>query len=121
MIWLNSDDREFLTGRLSLVPGPANLAAPVALIDVVIKTPQWMDDAICAQTAPDVFFPDKDRGARWEAEEAKAICARCPVRAACLDFAEEHGEEYGVWGGLSVNERRVRARARQAQARGSAA
>lgn len=66
------------------------------------ETPEWMAAGICAQTDPDAFFPEKGGSTR----EAKAICRSCPVRAACLDYALEHEERYGIWGGLSERERR---------------
>lgn len=50
----------------------------------------------------DIFFPS--RGA--PTAPAKAICAVCEVRAECLDWAIEHSEKYGIWGGLSERERR---------------
>lgn len=62
----------------------------------------WMVDALCAQTDPDAFFPDKGESLR----PAKAVCLACPVRSACLAYALEHREPHGVWGGLSPRERR---------------
>lgn len=59
-------------------------------------------DALCAQTDPEVFFPEKG----GTTKEAKRICARCEVRDACLTFAVEGDERFGVWGGLSERERR---------------
>jgi len=57
---------------------------------------------LCAQTDPEVFFPEKGGSVR----EAKAVCAGCPVRAQCLEHALAHDERFGVWGGLSERERR---------------
>jgi WhiB family redox-sensing transcriptional regulator len=62
----------------------------------------WMDDALCAQTDPDLFFPDLGGSAK----AAKAVCAGCDVAAECLAYALEHGEREGIWGGLSPLERR---------------
>lgn len=62
----------------------------------------WMTDALCAQVDPESFFPDQGASAR----DAKAICARCPVRAECLAYALERDERFGVWGGQSEKERR---------------
>ena len=62
----------------------------------------WWFEGVCAQTDPEVFFPEKGGSVR----EAKAVCARCPVRAQCLAHALAHGERFGVWGGLSEPERR---------------
>lgn len=60
----------------------------------------WMADGLCAQTDPDLFFPELGGSAR----EAKAICAACPVRARCLAYALEH-QERGIWGGTSDRQR----------------
>ncbi|WP_073919489.1 WhiB family transcriptional regulator [Streptomyces sp. CB02009] len=57
---------------------------------------------------PDLFFPVGDTGpALLQIIEAKKICATCPVIDACLRGALERGEETGVWGGLSEDERRT--------------
>lgn len=66
------------------------------------ETPEWMADALCAQTDPDLFFPELGSNGN----PAKAVCARRRVRAECLDYAMEHREPFGVWGGLSDRERR---------------
>lgn len=66
----------------------------------------WAASALCAQTDPEMFFPDKGGSTR----DAKAICATCPVRRECLDYALEHGERFGIWGGHSERERRKLAR-----------
>ena len=65
-------------------------------------SPRWWFAGLCAQTDPELFFPEKGGSVR----EAKAVCARCPVRAQCLEHALAHGERFGVWGGLSERERR---------------
>jgi hypothetical protein len=61
-----------------------------------------MDDAVCAQTDPDAFFPDKGGSVR----EAKRICASCEVKAQCLAYALERQERFGIWGGMSERQRR---------------
>ncbi|MDQ1247060.1 MAG: WhiB family transcriptional regulator, redox-sensing transcriptional regulator [Actinomycetota bacterium] len=62
----------------------------------------WREDALCPQTDPDAFFPDKGGSSR----PAKQICGRCSVRSACLSYALENGIREGIWGGLSPSERR---------------
>jgi WhiB family redox-sensing transcriptional regulator len=62
----------------------------------------WQDRALCAETDPEAFFPEKGGSTR----EAKKICLRCGVRDECLDYALEHDERFGIWGGLSERERR---------------
>ena len=67
----------------------------------------WRMDALCAQTDPELFFPEVGE----RAPAAKAICARCPSREPCLAWSLDNRERYGIWGGLSADERkRVRAR-----------
>ena len=61
----------------------------------------WHDSALCAQTDPEVFFPEKG----FPAQDARRVCTACPVRDACLDYALTNRERYGVWGGLSERER----------------
>jgi WhiB family redox-sensing transcriptional regulator len=62
----------------------------------------WADYALCTQTDPELFFPEKGGSTR----EAKSICAACTVRAECLMFALEHRERFGIWGGMSERARR---------------
>jgi len=64
--------------------------------------PGWQDRALCAQTDPEAFFPEKGGSTR----EAKKVCRSCEVRAECLEYALEHDERFGIWGGLSERERR---------------
>lgn len=63
---------------------------------------EWQERALCAQTDPEAFFPEKGGSTR----EAKRICAGCEVRSECLEYALEHDERFGIWGGLSERERR---------------
>ena len=77
----------------------------------------WRDRAACLGENPELFFPDGNTGpARLQAERAKAVCRRCPVVEACLKWAMETGQDAGVWGGLSEDERRALKR-RNARAR----
>jgi WhiB family redox-sensing transcriptional regulator len=62
----------------------------------------WQSDAICAQTDPEAFFPEKGGSTR----EAKKICQGCDVKAQCLEYALKNDERFGIWGGLSERERR---------------
>lgn len=66
--------------------------------------PPWTVEALCAQTDPEVFFPEK--GGRHQTGRAKAVCAACPVTTVCLQYAIANREEFGVWGGTSPEERR---------------
>jgi WhiB family redox-sensing transcriptional regulator len=63
----------------------------------------WRDSALCAQTDPEIFFPDKGESTT----PAKRVCAGCEVRIECLQDALDRGERFGVWGGLSERQRRT--------------
>jgi WhiB family redox-sensing transcriptional regulator len=62
----------------------------------------WQEQALCAETDPEAFFPEKGGSTR----EAKKICTGCEVRSECLDYALANDERFGIWGGLSERERR---------------
>ncbi|MDR0432516.1 MAG: WhiB family transcriptional regulator [Bifidobacteriaceae bacterium] len=62
----------------------------------------WQERALCAQTDPEAFFPEKGGSTR----EAKRICESCEVRAECLEYALANDERFGIWGGYSERERR---------------
>ena len=62
----------------------------------------WHERALCAETDPEAFFPEKGGSTR----EAKKICVGCEVRGECLAYALDNDERFGIWGGLSERERR---------------
>ena len=110
---------EHLRGVMGSAPritiGPAPTPPPRPHLTVVPDAPivfepepappvadQWQDRALCAQTDPEAFFPEKGGSTR----EAKKICLGCEVRHECLEYALEHDERFGIWGGLSERERR---------------
>lgn len=64
----------------------------------------WMTGAVCATIDPRLFYPPPGIA---PGEAAKAVCADCPVRAACLNYALTERIEGGVWGGLNDPERRA--------------
>jgi WhiB family redox-sensing transcriptional regulator len=64
-------------------------------------TPTWRATALCAQTDPELFFPEKGGSIK----EAQRVCSSCEVRAECLDYALAHDERFGVWAGLSPEQR----------------
>jgi WhiB family transcriptional regulator, redox-sensing transcriptional regulator len=73
-----------------------------------VHNTDWQHRAACRDTDTEAFFnPDYLRGRNKRAREAaaKAICAGCPVREACLEWAVYLGETHGVWGGLTPEER----------------
>jgi len=67
----------------------------------------WRNLTACRDKDPDLFFPVAGGGsAVTQVAEAKQVCAGCPVRPACLDWALRHRQEFGVWGGVTEEERR---------------
>src|SRR5690606_15686267 len=77
----------------------------------------WRHRSACLDEDPELFFPIGNTGpAILQIEEAKQVCRRCEVRELCLAWALEAGQDHGVWGGLSEDERRALKR-RNARAR----
>jgi WhiB family redox-sensing transcriptional regulator len=68
----------------------------------------WRHRALCRDEDPELFFPIGTTGpAERQVEEAKAVCRRCTVTTDCLNWALDTGQDAGVWGGLSEDERRA--------------
>jgi WhiB family redox-sensing transcriptional regulator len=68
----------------------------------------WRAKAACRDKDPELFFPVGNTGAAYQQiEEAKAVCRTCKVIDACLKCALDTNQDYGVWGGLSEDERRA--------------
>ena len=70
---------------------------------------EWMAEGKCREVPPSVFFPSDGVGV----DAARKICAECPVKAPCLEYALVHRIDHGVWGGASERERRRIARRRR--------
>ena len=83
-----------MTGR---PPRPRTPAPPVP------APAGWRERAACRGTGLEVFFPGRGE----TAEPARRICAACPVRQPCLDYALSHGIIHGIWGGLTERDRRA--------------
>jgi WhiB family transcriptional regulator, redox-sensing transcriptional regulator len=82
----------------------------------------WRSLGACRQEDPELFFPVAQTGPGLvQLDQARAICARCEVRAECLDFALETVQDHGVWGGKSEDERRALRRARLRRSRSARA
>jgi WhiB family redox-sensing transcriptional regulator len=71
---------------------------------------QWRERGRCKGADPAVFYPEDDED---PGEDAKAICALCPVREPCLEHAITAREKIGVWGGYTARERRRLVRQRR--------
>lgn len=87
------------TGILRTPPKAQERPRLLPLVDLV---PEWSERALCAQTDPELFFPERGGSSK----DAKKVCAACEVRAECRDYALENKERWGVYGGLSERERR---------------
>lgn len=72
-----------------------------------LDMPDFRSDALCAQTDPELFFPEKGGSTRL----AKRICAQCEAQSECRQYALDNDERYGIWGGLSAEERETLRRA----------
>ena len=79
---------------------------PTVNIDVLPDDPSppdvWQERSACYGIDPDVFFPISEE----EAGPALAFCSACTIRDECLSWALKNGERYGVWGGLTEQQRR---------------
>jgi WhiB family redox-sensing transcriptional regulator len=72
-----------------------------------MNTQDWTEQALCAETDPEAFFPEKGGSTR----AAKRVCRACNVSAECLEYALELDVRFGIWGGFSERERRLLKRA----------
>ncbi len=84
-------------------------ATPAIELSTAKPSPRsWVDLAACREVDPEIFFPISTTGAALgQIHEAQAICTRCPVAADCLDWALRIGQDHGVWGGTTPEERRA--------------
>ena len=74
----------------------------------------WVHYARCRDEDPELFFPVGTTGpAAMQIDAAKLVCLECDVRDECLEWAMATGQDAGVWGGLSEDERRALRRARR--------
>lgn len=96
-----------LTIAFSTRNPPPRITVTVEELALAAAVNDWMAYGLCHETDPEVFFEQgHDTRPGWE-RQAKRICAGCPVRQECLDYALEHEEPFGVWGGLTEAERSV--------------
>jgi WhiB family redox-sensing transcriptional regulator len=93
---------------ISLTPQEEAMADISRLPMPIIEVWEWQYDASCRSEDPEAFFhPDGERGqarARREAY-AKSVCATCPVIQQCAAHALSVREPYGIWGGMSEDDR----------------
>lgn len=84
-----------------------------------MKSLDWMDAALCAQVDPDLWYPE---GAGQHARTALRVCAQCPVRTDCGEYAQDvedssDGRRYGAWAGMSARQRHRKTAATDARDR----
>lgn len=95
--------------------GKPRSQATLADLGIRPSAEAWQQDGHCRSTDPDAFFPDNDNPQLPTNRAAYQVCAACPVRAECADFATRH-HLVGIWGGTSTHQRRLhRRRTRQHQ------
>ena len=110
--YVNATERDRRAGTHQGLPAPVaggeglagpGLAGLLGLgMGVEADAQSWQERALCAETDPEAFFPEKGGSTR----EAKKICTGCEVKAECLEYALANDERFGIWGGLSERERR---------------
>lgn len=77
----------------------------------------WQERAACRDEDPELFFPVSETGpGARQVAAAKAVCAGCPVRAECLEYALDIGLDHGIFGGTTDGERRKLFRRTRAEA-----
>ncbi|CAN5601145.1 hypothetical protein BH24ACT5_BH24ACT5_17330 [soil metagenome] len=74
----------------------------VSTLALFVEREPWTTDAACRGMPADLFFPQQGQ----PSDQAKAVCAGCPVRTECLNYALTHYELFGIWGGTSQKQRR---------------
>ena len=93
--------------HLSLSPVATMMPRETTSLDTIpaagsSRSTEWMSLGNCRNFAPEVFFPSDGAGV----EKARKICATCPVKEHCLEYAVSEQIEHGVWGGMSERARR---------------
>jgi WhiB family redox-sensing transcriptional regulator len=81
----------------------------MSVLSFIYDEAPWMEQALCAQIDPEIFYPEDSYGGvlgHKQVATAKAICESCPVKGECLEYGMS--EEWGIWGGLTAWERRTR-------------
>jgi WhiB family transcriptional regulator, redox-sensing transcriptional regulator len=94
------------------LPDPEPAATLSGLLG--LSRPAWQAQAACRGMGPDDWFPPRGAAQAPALRRAREICAGCPVREQCAEFAGT--DPHGVWGGLSVDQRKRRGRSRRAGA-----
>lgn len=90
--------------------GFSRSSEPMQQLDDDIRRPAWQLQAACRGAGAELFFPTRAPRLQEKVSTAKAICATCPVRKECLEYAlyelPNEQRHFGIWGGLTEKERR---------------
>ena len=105
--------------RHPAAPAPPSRQGLIMHVTTTTRTRsvEWASRGACRHEDPDLFFPIASTGpAIAQIARAKKVCAQCEVRIDCLAYALETGQDCGIWGGMTEEERRQRRlRARRAR------
>jgi WhiB family redox-sensing transcriptional regulator len=100
--------REDVNDELLVIDGVHTRRPPPTATQKEYAAMDWRHRSACLDEDPELFFPIGNTGpAILQIEEAKQVCRRCDVREQCLAWALEAGQDHGVWGGMSEDERRA--------------
>jgi WhiB family redox-sensing transcriptional regulator len=109
-----TDEEESMTGATGIQEQSRRVGRIRSKMGARYDQESWRAEAECRHVDPEIFFPIGLTGqALVIAAEAKAVCARCPVRLACLQFALDANQQFGIWGGYDEEERRQLRRRRR--------
>ncbi|AGM28155.1 hypothetical protein MABM_17400 [Mycobacteroides abscessus] len=86
------------------MPEIAEFAEILGRLELSTWELEWQDHAACRGMDTNLWYPE--RGASRECQLAKAICHDCPVKIQCREYAVSHQEQWGLWGELSLKDRR---------------
>ncbi len=82
--------------------------AKAGFVAVGASDSDWRHRAACRDEDPELFYPVSENGpGALQVEDAKAVCFRCSAREQCLNWALDNGQDFGVWGAMSADERRA--------------
>ncbi|AWG51604.1 WhiB family transcriptional regulator [Mycobacteroides abscessus] len=86
------------------MPEIAEFAEILGRLELPIWELEWQNHAACKGMDTNLWYPE--RGASRECQLAKSICHDCPVKIQCREYAVSHQEQWGLWGELSLKDRR---------------
>lgn len=85
--------------------------ALAGMLQSVAEQGDWASSALCAETDPEIFFPEKGQSPKL----AQSVCRNCPVRQECLSHALDTHEGFGIWGGVTALKRQILSKEMEAQ------